>query len=162
VACTISFGARLAFLLPSLCIIPLAAQTSWTDQGILHVTNSPYAKLHNIPIRAVTITDGFWARRRKTNVETSIPTMRELMERDGRMENFRRLAGKSSAPQKGCVASDTDIYKWTEAVGFTLQSGDVPELRSRTQKMIVLATPRPKPIRKTQKVLLPDVVENRP
>jgi DUF1680 family protein len=138
VTCTLSFGARLALLLPSLCVIPLAAQTAsdWKDQGILHVTNSPYAKLHNIPIRAVTIADGFWARRRKTNVETSIPTMRELMERDGRMENFRRLSGKSSAPQKGRVASDTDIYKWTEAVAFTLQSGDAPELRSRSQKMI--------------------------
>ena len=57
--------------------------------------------------------------------------MQELMLRDGRMENFRRLSGKSAAPQKGRVASDTDIYKWTEGASFTLQSGDRPELARR-------------------------------
>ena len=40
------------------------------------------------------------------------------------MDNFRRLVGKSSAPQKGPYYSDSDIYKWTEAVGWALQSGD--------------------------------------
>src|SRR5580692_6862056 len=106
---------RLTGLRVFLCAVSLQAQTAaWKDQGIVHTANSPYAKLHDVPIRAVTIADGFWAQRRKTNVETSIPPMRELMVRDGRMENFRRLSGKSAAPQKGRVASDTDIYKWTE------------------------------------------------
>jgi uncharacterized protein len=128
---------RLIGILLSLCAIPLHAQTAdWKDQGIVHTANSPHAKLHDVPIRAVTIADGFWAQRRKTNVETSIPTMRELMVRDGRMENFRRLSGKSAAPQKGRVASDTDIYKWTEAASFTLQSGDRPELHSQVSGML--------------------------
>ncbi len=52
------------------------------------------------------------------------------------MDNFRRLVGKSSAPQKGPYYSDSDIYKWTEAVGWALQSGDRPELRSVTESMI--------------------------
>ena len=30
--------------------------------------------------------------------------------------------------------SDSDIYKWTEAVGFALQSGDRPELRATADK----------------------------
>lgn len=42
----------------------------------MHLTNSPYAKLHSVPVRAVTIEEGFWAKRRKTNVERSIPPMR--------------------------------------------------------------------------------------
>jgi DUF1680 family protein len=108
----------------------------WKDQGVLNLTNSPYAKLHNVPVRAVTIEEGFWAKRRKTNVESSIPTMREQLEQHGRMDNFRRLVGKSSEPQKGPFYSDSDIYKWTEAVGFALQSGDRPELRGVTEKMI--------------------------
>jgi uncharacterized protein len=119
--------------------LSLSAQTapaSWKDQGIVHVTKSPYAKLHDVPIRAVTIRDGFWAQRRKTNVEKSIPSMLDLMLRDGRMENFRRLSGRSTAPQKGRFAGDTDIYKWTEAVAFTLQSGDRPELRQQSGQMI--------------------------
>ena len=49
----------------------------WKDQGVLNLTNSPYAKLQSVPVRAVTIEEGFWSKRRKTNVERSIPTMRE-------------------------------------------------------------------------------------
>jgi hypothetical protein len=97
----------------------------WRDQGVLNLANSPYAKLHSVPVRAVTIEDGFWSKRRKTHVESSIPTMNEQLEQRGRMDNYRRLVGKSDAPQKGPYYSDSDIYKWTEAVGFALQSGDV-------------------------------------
>jgi DUF1680 family protein len=108
----------------------------WQDQGVLNLANSPYAKLHSVPVRAVTIEEGFWSKRRKTNVERSIPTMRVQLEEHGRMDNFRRLVGKSSAPQQGPYYSDSDIYKWTEAVGWALQSGDRPELRSVTDSMI--------------------------
>jgi len=109
---------------------------AWRDQGVLNLVSSPYAKLHSVPVRAVTIEQGFWSKRRRTNLESSIPTMREQLEAHGRMENFRRLAGKSSAPQKGPYFSDSDIYKWIEAVGFALQSGDRPELRGATSQMI--------------------------
>jgi hypothetical protein len=113
-----------------------AAVLPWQDQGVLNLANSPYAKLHSIPVRAVTIEEGFWSKRRKTNVESSIPTMRVQLEQHGRMENYRRLVGKSSAAQTGPFYSDSDIYKWTEAVGWALQSGDRPELRRVTDSMI--------------------------
>ena len=74
-------------------------------------------------MHAVTIESGFWEKRRVINIEKSIPSMRDLLEANGRMNNFRRLIGKSTAAQSGPVYSDSDIYKWTEAVGFTLQSG---------------------------------------
>jgi hypothetical protein len=59
----------------------------------------------------------------------------ELVEH-GRMDNFRRLKGLSTAPQQGPVYSDSDIYKWLESVGFVLQSGDRPELRATAEGMI--------------------------
>jgi uncharacterized protein len=108
----------------------------WKDQGVLFVDKSPYAKLHNIPVHAVTITAGFWGARRETNVEKSIPSMEKLLEANGRMNNFLRLVGKSDAAQRGPVYSDSDVYKWTEAVGFALQSGDRPELRAQTEAII--------------------------
>ena len=113
-----------------------AAPPAWKDQGILYVDKSPYAKLHNIPVHAVTITSGFWGARRKINVDSSIPSMEKLLEANGRMNNFLRLVGKSDAKQIGPVYSDSDVYKWTEAVGFVLQSGDHPELRELTEKII--------------------------
>jgi hypothetical protein len=113
-----------------------ATTLPWQDQGVLNLANSPYAKLHSVPVRAVTIEEGFWSKRRKTNLERSIPTMQEGLEEHGRMDNFRRLVGKSSAPQKGPYYSDSDIYKWTEAVGWAIQSGDQPKLRRVTESMI--------------------------
>jgi uncharacterized protein len=112
------------------------ALPTWRDQGVLNLANSPYAKLHCVPVRAVTIEEGFWSKRRKTNVDRSIPTMREELEQHGRMDNFRRLVGKKDAPQKGPVYSDSDIYKWTEAAGFALQSQNIPQLRDVTEGMI--------------------------
>jgi uncharacterized protein len=108
----------------------------WKDEGILYVDKSPYAKLHNIPVHAVTITSGFWGARRKINVDSSIPSMEKLLEANGRMNNFLRLVGKSDAKQIGPVYSDSDVYKWTEAVGFVLQSGDNPQLRELTERII--------------------------
>jgi hypothetical protein len=93
-----------------------AATPGWRDQGVLNLAHSPYAKLRNVPVRAVTIEDGFWAKRRTTNVESSIPSMHEELLEHGRIDNFLRLTGGSSAPQKGPVYSDSDIYKWLEAV----------------------------------------------
>lgn len=128
-----------AALFAVLSAAPLVGQPAappWRDQGVLNLANSPYAKLHNVPVRAVTITEGFWADRRRANVEKSIPTMRELLEENGRMDNFRRLSGRSSAPQRGPVYSDSDVYKWLEAVGFVLESGDNPKLRQEAEKVI--------------------------
>jgi len=115
---------------------PLIQSPNWKNQGVENLANSPFAKLHDIPVRAVTVNSGLWGKRRETNVTRSIPTMHDLLEANGRMDNFRRLIGKSSAPQRGPVYSDSDVYKWTEAVGFALQSGDRPELRQTAEKII--------------------------
>ena len=114
----------------------LTDSPGWKDQGIENLAKSPHAKLRDIPVRAVTITGGFWGPRREINVTKSIPSMHDLLEANGRMNNFRRLLGRSNAAQSGPVFSDSDVYKWTEAVGFVLQSGDRPELRATTEKII--------------------------
>ena len=113
-----------------------APDPAWKDEGVLFVDKSPYAKLHNIPVHAVTIIQGFWGARRETNVDKSIPSMEKLLEANGRMNNFFRLVGKSDVAQHGPVYSDSDVYKWTEAAGFALQSGDRPELRAMADKII--------------------------
>src|SRR5256885_8906779 len=114
----------------------LRDEPTWKDQGVENLAKSPHAKLRDIPVHAVTIQSGFWGRRREINVTRSIPSMHDLLEANGRMNNFRRLVGKSTAAQSGPVFSDSDVYKWTEAVGFVLQSGDRPELRASAEKLI--------------------------
>ncbi|MGA2571689.1 MAG: beta-L-arabinofuranosidase domain-containing protein [Terracidiphilus sp.] len=112
------------------------AAGSWKDAGVIDLSRSPYAKLRTVPVSSVEIQEGFWSKRRTTNVDSSIPSMHDELIAHGRMNNFLRLEGKSSAPQIGPVYSDSDIYKWAEAVGFALQSADLPQLRSTTAAMI--------------------------
>jgi hypothetical protein len=129
---------RIAEALHSLAGSPSsdASPGTWKTAGVIDLSRSPFAKLRTIPVRAVEIQDGFWSMRRATNIDSSIPSMHDELIEHGRMNNFLRLEGKSPAPQIGPVYSDSDIYKWTEAVGFALQSADHPQLRATAQAMI--------------------------
>ena len=121
-------------------LVLLAADADWRDQGILQVDHSPYAKLHTVPVRAVTLGDGFWTPRRKVVFERSIPGSLDLLETAGAVDNFRRLTGKKNVPYRGPVYADSDIYKWIDAAGYELQSldspGANPELRKRVDSVI--------------------------
>ena len=114
-------------------------------QGILDLTHSPEAKMRDVPVKAVKMGDGFWAARMEVNVDKSIPTMLELLEQHGVMDNFRRLSGTKNAPRNGPVYTDSDIYKWIEAVAFVLQSGDRPALHARVDALVdeILAAQEP-------------------
>lgn len=126
-----------ASVLAPLANTPAAApDAGWKDAGVIDLSRSPYAKLKTVPVRAVDIQEGFWSKRRATNVQSSIPSMQDELIEHGRMNNFLRLEGKSTAKQIGPVYSDSDIYKWAEAVGFALQSGERPELRTSLDSMI--------------------------
>ena len=114
------------------------AQTAGADprrQAILHLERSPYARLRNVPVRAVRLGEGFWADRRRVNVERSIPTLLQLLEEHGVVDNFRRLTGRKQAPRRGPLYTDSDIYKWMEAAAFVLQSEDQPALRTTFERL---------------------------
>jgi DUF1680 family protein len=114
-------------------------------KGILQLERSPSAKLRNVPVSAVRMGEGFWAPRRRVNVETSIPTLLELLESHGIVDNFRRLSGRKQAPRRGPLYTDSDLYKWMEAVAFVLQSGDEPKLRAAFDRLTddILAAQEP-------------------
>jgi uncharacterized protein len=106
------------------------ASAQWKNKAVIDLSKSPHARLKPVPVSAVVIQEGFWSKRRVTNVNSSIPSMHDELLEHGRMDNFLRLEDKSSAPQRGPVFSDSDMYKWIESVGFALQSGDAPQLRT--------------------------------
>lgn len=110
----------------------------WRDQGVINLNDSPYAKLKTVPVRAVTIQEGFWGQRRKVAFEKSIPSIRKLLEANGYVDNFRRLAKKMDVPRKGPVFADTDTYKWIDGVAYALEAGDYPDLRAAADEYIDL------------------------
>lgn len=111
------------------------AADSWRDQGILYTANSPYAKLHPVPVHAVRIEQGFWYGRRAVNTERSIPTMLELLKAHGIVENFRNVAAHKDVAHAGPLYTDSDLYKWMEAAAWVLQSGDEPQLRKKIDEL---------------------------
>lgn len=87
---------------------------------LVNTLESPWARLKPIPIEHVKIIDKFWAPRLKTLREETLPSQYNLMEETGRIDNFRRAAGKVKGPFRGAYYNDSDVYKWVEATCLTL------------------------------------------
>ncbi len=144
----ISRPALLLFVSAFLLAAPhsaLAQKPDAKSRGVIEVSKSPHARLHSVPVEAVKMGEGFWLPRMKTNVERSIPTLLELLEQHGIVDNFRRLSGRKKVERKGPLYTDSDLYKWMEGVAFVLQSGDDPKLRAQLDSLVdeVLAAQEP-------------------
>jgi len=113
-----------------------APAQSWKDRPVLDTASSPQVVVHGVPVSAVTMKTGFWSPRQKANVEVSLPTLLTLFEENGILDNFRRVSGKKDVPRRGPLYTDSDVYKWLEAVAFVLQSGDNAELRKSAEAVI--------------------------
>lgn len=142
---------RMALAILAPAILLAAPQSAFAQKpdaksrGVIDVSKSPHARLHSVPVEAVKMGEGFWLPRMKTNVERSIPTLLELLEQHGIVDNFRRLSGRKKVERKGPLYTDSDLYKWMESVAFVLQSGDDPKLRAQLDSLVdeVLAAQEP-------------------
>lgn len=117
----------------------LLAASVWGEPAqrpVLDTTKSRHSQLRGVPISAVTVGEGFWSARRRVNVEVSLPSLLALFEEKGIIDNFRRVSGRKRVPRRGPRYTDSDVYKWLEAVAFALQSGDLPDLRRKAEAVI--------------------------
>jgi DUF1680 family protein len=103
--------------------------TSTLSAVIVDTSRSPHARLKPVPLTAVTLTDDFWAPRLRLNRQVTLPSQYRLLEETGRIDNFRRAAGKKELPFQGRYFNDSDVYKWLEAVAWTLATRPDPELQ---------------------------------
>ena len=87
-------------------------QAEWKQEGILYLDHALNARLRTVPVQSVQLGDGFWSARRKVTTERSLPTLLDLLEEHGVVDNFRRLAGNTELPRKGPLYTDSDLYKW--------------------------------------------------
>jgi hypothetical protein len=109
----------------------------WRNEGILYLDHSLNARLHTVPVEAVHLGDGFWASRRRVTTEKSLPTLLELLEEHGVMDNFRRLSGRKNVPRKGPLYTDSDAYKWIEAASWALASNESSDAEKQKLKQQV-------------------------
>ena len=125
-----------------------------SDKGVINLTKSPFAAMRTIPIGAVKVTDGFWAKRMKVNREASIPFTYQEMVDHGRFDNFLRWDGAKQSLREGFhtthpsglrAGGDSETYKWIEAAAFTLDSARDAELAATARQIVrnVIAVQEP-------------------
>jgi hypothetical protein len=108
--------------------------------GSTYITDtsySPYARLRPVPIERVLLEDRFWVPRQQMLRETTLPSQFKLLEETNRIDNFRRASGKMKDEFKGLVFNDSDVYKWVEAVAFSIAGKKSDELHRLITQVIV-------------------------
>jgi DUF1680 family protein len=105
------------------------SQNFSTEPAIVDTSISDHTRLRPVSMRAVTLEDSFWAPRLRMLREVTLPSQYQQLEETGRVDNFRRAAGKVDQPFQGWFFNDSDVYKWVEAVAWSLAADEDPELR---------------------------------
>lgn len=95
---------------------------------VVDTEHSSHAELKPVPLTAVTLTDSFWAPRLAVNREVTLPAQYQQLESTGRLDNFRRAAGRLDIGFQGRYYNDSDVYKWLEAAAWSLAATDDPAL----------------------------------
>lgn len=101
-----------------------------SDAGVVFTSLSPFAALHDVPVQAVTLGEGVWKMRFRTNVERSIPSFFGLLEKARALDKLRGRKNKARGN------SDADLAKWMEAASFVLQSQENRQLHNLLQRVI--------------------------
>ncbi|KUL23024.1 glycoside hydrolase family 127 protein [Streptomyces regalis] len=86
--------------------------------GPLRLTSQAHTALR--PADAARVTDGFWAARRRTNAEVSIPQGPAKLEEAGNLANLRAAAGGAGSFAGDFQFQDSDVHKWLEAASWQL------------------------------------------
>jgi DUF1680 family protein len=90
-----------------------------------------------VAFRNVTLQDSFWLPRLETNRTVTIPAVLQKCEDFGRVDNFRRAAGRLRGPYVGTMPfEDTDVYKAIEGASCSLAQRKDPALEARLDALI--------------------------
>ena len=103
------------------------------DTGPAHLTKQSHAAFR--PVQEAGITGGFWADRRRINREVSVPSAWQRLQEAGNFLNFELAAGLAEGEYSSNLwFLDSDIYKWLEAIGWTLAD---PELGPAAESQLL-------------------------
>lgn len=127
---------------------------SWSDAGVAATGGAPHARLKAVPIRAVTMGEGFWRPRMEANCHAGIPSFLRWLERDEQTEPFSTCAHSEdpAAIERAIGILDRNLHgkndhllahSWRanlqtmlEACAFTLQGMDVPDVRALMDDLV--------------------------
>src|SRR5579859_2443113 len=110
--------------------------TSPTATPVVDTRRSTHSRLKPVPLSAVRVEDAFWTPRLKTTREVTLPSQYEQCEVSGRIDNFRRAAGKKQIDFQGRFYNDSDVYKWLEAASYALATQPDPEIERTVEALV--------------------------
>ncbi|HLU55281.1 MAG TPA: beta-L-arabinofuranosidase domain-containing protein [Pseudonocardia sp.] len=94
-------------------------------------------RLRPLSLAEVTITGGFWGRRQRVNASATLAHIEQWLEREGWLANFD-LAAAGALPEgrRGREFSDSEVYKYLEALAWEIgRTGDAA-LEERFRKVV--------------------------
>jgi DUF1680 family protein len=109
-----------------------------TPVGVVVPTASARVELHPIDAGGVRIGDGLLGDRQRLNREVTLLHGAQELKRAGTFENFRIAAGQAAGSHRGLVFSDSDVYKWLEALAWEIGREPSAELKRRATEAIEL------------------------
>jgi DUF1680 family protein len=104
----------------------------------IDTTRSPHAHLKTIPLKNVSVRDGFWSGRQAINHTISLKHAYQKLDDSGNFNNLKLAAGSGAGEYCKPVFMDSDVYKWLEAVSYELANLPDPELQAMANEAIDL------------------------
>src|SRR3954451_11578069 len=102
------------------------AATPTRPAGPVRLTDRSRVALR--PATGGVITGGLWAERRRANREVSLPSGWDRLHEAGNFANLELAAGLGTGSYVNDLPFlDSDLYKWLEALGWTLGDPDLNE-----------------------------------
>jgi DUF1680 family protein len=98
----------------------------------------PYAALSPVPFNEVTIRDSFWLPRIKIAQDVTLPLLLDIAEKQGKIDNFRIVAGRKTGKIRLYNCGDSDLYKLLEAAAYSLYVHRDKELEERVDSIIAI------------------------
>lgn len=86
----------------------------------------------------IRLEDSFWAPRLHQLAFTQLPAQYRRCEETGRIDNFRRAAGRMGGSFQGRCYNDSDVYKWVEAASYAQLLDHPPELEGMLAALVEL------------------------
>ncbi len=93
------------------------------------------ADMRTFPLQSVGVY-GLAAEYLERLVSNSLPSIYELLEKTGRVDNFRIPGGKRAGSFTGFQFNDSDVYKWAEATSYVLAQKESLELKQQYDRVI--------------------------
>ena len=108
-------------------------------------TGSARVRLRPLDPSGVRILGGLLGDRQRVNREVTILRGAEELERAGTLENLRLAAGRATGSRQGMVFSDSDVYKWLEAIAWEIGREPSPELEALARETTELVAAAQEP-----------------